>query len=267
MKNVERDRSVISRYLGWSAVVGVILGAIAGAFLVALTPKLYEATVELKPSSDLASHLALLESDYLLVQYVAKNGSRDALRDDFFHQLGKMITVESHEKQSLIRLTVRHSNGKTASEIALGLVDAAAEVQRDREQLRGEARLATAQAMHSKWMAQLESLEPGRDQVQIDSLVKKLALVSEFSQQKAKAPSSELSIFQSPVISPVVRTQDHLATMAFGALRGLLWCVGLCLVCITALPSVVLPTKRTESAVGAAGIKGSSWLDGEVLRE
>jgi hypothetical protein len=267
MKNVERDRSVIWRYLGWSVAIGVFLGAISGAFLVALTPELYDATVELKPSSDLASHQDLLESDYLLVQYVAKNGSRDSERDDFYHQLEKMITVEADKQQSLIRLSVRHSNGKTASEIALGLVDAAAEVQRDREQLRGEARLATAQAMHSKWMAQLESLEPGRDQVQIDSLVKKLALVSEFSQQKAKAPSSELSIFQSPVISPVVRTQDHLATMGIGALRGVLWCVGLCLLCIAALPSVVLPAKRTESAVGAAGIKGSSWLDGEVLRE
>lgn len=98
----------------------------------------------------MASYLALLESDYLLVQYVVKNGSRDTLRDDFFHQLEKMITVEADEKQSLIRLMVRHTNGKTASEIALGLVDAAAEVQRDREQLRGEARVATSQAMHSK---------------------------------------------------------------------------------------------------------------------
>lgn len=221
MKNVESDRSVISRYLGWSAVVGVILGAIAGAFLVALTPKLYEATVELKPSSDLASHLALLESDYLLVQYVAKNGSRDTLRDDFFYQLEKMITVEADEQQSLIRLSVRHANGKTASEIVLGLVDAAAEVQRGREQLRGEARLAIWQSIHSKWMTQLETLKPGRDQVQIDSLVKELAMVSELSHQKAEAPSAELSIFQLPVISPVVRTQDHLATMAFGALRGL----------------------------------------------
>lgn len=267
MKNVERDRSVIWRYLGWSVAIGVILGAIAGAFLVALTPKLYDATVELKPSSDLASHQDLLESDYLLVQYVAKNGSRDSERDDFYHQLEKMITVEADEQQSLIRLSVRHANGKTASEIALGLVDVAAEVQRDREQLRGEARLAIWQSMHSKWMTQLEPLEPGRDQVQIDSLVKKLALVSELSQQKAEAPSAELSIFQSPVISPVVRTQDHLATMGIGALRGVLWCVGLCLLCIAALPSVVLPVKRSDTVLGDEGLKGSSWLDGEVLRE
>jgi hypothetical protein len=62
-------------------------------------------------------------------------------------------------------------------------------------------------------MVLLESLKPGRDQVQIDSFVKKFALVSELSQQKAEAPSAELSVFQSPVISPVVRAQDHLATM------------------------------------------------------
>jgi capsular polysaccharide biosynthesis protein len=98
----------------------------------------------------LASHLALLESDYLLTQYVAKNPSRDMSHEDFHNQLEKMITVEADKQQSLIRLSVRHSNGKTASEIALGLVDAAAEVQRDREQLRGEARVATSQAMHSK---------------------------------------------------------------------------------------------------------------------
>jgi hypothetical protein len=72
-------------------------------FLVALTPKLYETTIELSPRFDLASHLALLASDHLNVQYIVK-----------IH----------------------------------------------REQLRGEACLATWQAIRSKWMTQLETFEP-----------------------------------------------------------------------------------------------------------
>lgn len=267
MKNVKNDRSVIWRFLGWSAVIGAILGGISGAFIVALTPKLHEATIELKSTDSLEATKTRFESRMVLVAAAIASKPSDHMADDYIGELEKMLTIEADAQRQVVRLSVRHASEQRASEIALSCVKAYDEVMERREKMRAETQQARWQTLRSKWFAQLEVLEPGRDQQRIDELVRKISLVNDVSKVKLPAFRSDLTLSQGPVVIPVVRYSDHLATLGMGALRGVLWCVGLCLLCIAALPSVILPAKSREELLVEEELKDSSWLDGEVLRE
>jgi hypothetical protein len=267
MKNVKRDRSVIWRYLAWSAVVGAVLGGISGAFLVALTPKMHEATVEVKTTDSLENTAARFESRMVLLAAVKISESDDYVDDAYLKEMKEMRTIEADPQQQVVRLTVRHASEKKASEWAQNFVKGYDQVIERREKLRAESQQSRWQTLRSQWLEQLEVLEPGQDQQRIDELVRKISLVHEVSTAKAPAFKSDVSLVQAPVVLPVVRTFDHLATMGMGALRGILWCVGLCLLCIAALPSVILPAKSGDEMIDEEKLKGSSWLDAEVLPE
>lgn len=267
MENVTPERSLIWRYVGRSAVIGAILGGISGVFLVVLTPKLYEATIELKTTDVVENVASRLESYKVLVSAASKDIPRTGTRKYHTDKYRKMLTVETDSSQQVVRLKVSHESEEQARKVAMDFVKGYEELMLHREKVRSEAQQKRWQILRNQWLAQLEVLEPGRDQARIDELVRKIALVGDRTVEKSPKPSSDIAMIQSPVVLPVVRTLDHLATMGIGALHGILWCVGLCLLCIAAVPSVIRPAKSVENTEMEEELKGSSWLDGEVLRE
>lgn len=236
------------------------------AFLLFLAPPMYQAVVEISDPQYATDRVALA-NDFELCQSTVV---RDAVLREFYFKSGyeqawdDVINIDRDETKQLIRITIVDQSSEQAAAIANSyrnyFIEAKSQLPKAMTQLYADL----IRKDNNRHIGELEKLtEAGASQQEKFALIGQYAMNQRLLQSIKKAPvDQETASAQSATVTKQSAWGKQCSQVALALVRGALWGLALCLLCIA-----TAPVFTREKSVSLDRSTGSSWLDGEAPAE